>query len=159
MDYLWTPWRFHYVTAAGQADQKCIFCHAVSENRDRELLVVHRAQNCLLMLNRFPYNSGHVMLAPYRHIALLEEATAAELHELIELSARCQKALRETYAAQGFNVGMNLGRCAGAGVAGHIHLHLLPRWPGDTNFLTVIGEARVLPEDLDVTFQKLAEHF
>lgn len=159
MDFLWTPWRFQYVSAASSPSQECLFCHAWKENRDPELLVLHRTGLCLVILNRFPYTVGHLMVAPHRHIALLEDASTDELHDLIRLSARCQKALRKTYAPEGFNLGMNLGSCAGAGVAGHIHMHLLPRWAGDSNFMTVVGETRVLPEALDVTFQKLADHF
>lgn len=159
MDYLWTPWRFQYVSATGPTGQECIFCHARRERRDSELLVLHRADHCLVILNRFPYNTGHLMIAPYRHIALLEDASREELHEIIQLSAHCQQALRETYQPEGFNIGMNLGNCAGAGVAGHIHMHLLPRWVGDSSFMTVVGETRVLPETLDVTLQKLAKHF
>ena len=159
MDYLWTPWRFQYVTAASQPDQDCIFCYADSQNRDRELLVLHRARFCFVILNRFPYSAGHLMLVPYRHFALLEDASAEELNEIFQLAARCQKVLREIYSADGFNLGMNLGRTAGAGVVGHIHLHLLPRWEGDANFMTVIGETRVLPETIDETFRKLAVHF
>ncbi len=159
MDYLWTPWRFQYISAAGQPSQDCLFCHAIKEKRDRELLVVHRAKQCVVMLNRFPYNSGHVMIAPYSHVALLEEASPAELQEIIQLSAYCQKVLREIYKPEGFNAGINLGKCAGAGVAGHIHMHLLPRWTGDSNFMTVAGETRVLPEELDETYQKVAKFF
>ena len=159
MDYLWTPWRFQYITTAGQPSQDCLFCDATKEKRDRELLVVHRAENCLVMLNRFPYTSGHVMIAPYRHIALLEDASPAELQEIIQLSAQFQKALLEICHPEGFNMGMNLGKCAGAGVAGHIHMHLLPRWMGDSNFMTVVGETRVLAEELDVTYQKFTSFF
>jgi len=158
MDYLWTPWRFQYISAT-EKSQDCIFCQAVKENRDSETLVVHRAECCFVILNRFPYNSGHLMIAPYRHIPLLEEASAPELSEMMALSARCQKLLREIYQPEGFNAGMNLGRCAGAGVAGHIHMHLLPRWSGDANFMTVVGETRVLPEDLKTTYQKLTSRF
>jgi ATP adenylyltransferase len=159
MDYLWTPWRFQYVSAASSPEQDCIFCYAARERRDQELLVLHRAKYCLVILNRFPYSAGHLMVAPFRHIALLEEASAEELQEIMQLSAQCQKALRETYHPEGFNLGMNLGRCAGAGVVGHIHLHLLPRWSGDSNFMTVIGETRLLPEALDETFLKMARYF
>lgn len=159
MDYLWTPWRFQYVSAAGQPPVDCMFCVASVEKRDRELLVVHRGDSCLVILNRFPYNPGHVMIAPHRHFGLLEEASLLERNEMIHLSAKCQRALRESYRAEGFNMGMNLGKCAGAGVAGHIHMHLLPRWTGDSSFMTVTSETRVLPEELDVTFAKLEKFF
>ncbi|HEY3128415.1 MAG TPA: HIT domain-containing protein [Acidobacteriota bacterium] len=159
MDYLWTPWRFQYISTAGQPSQECLFCQATKEKDDQKLLVVHRANQCLVMLNRFPYNSGHLMIAPNRHIALLEEASPAELQEIMQLTAHCQKGLREIYEPEGFNTGMNLGKCAGAGVAGHIHMHLLPRWTGDSNFMTVTGETRVLPEALDVTYQKVRKFF
>lgn len=159
MDYLWTPWRFQYVSGADQPNQECIFCHASKERHDRELLVLHCTENCLIILNRFPYTSGHLMLAPHRHFGLLEDATVTELHELIQWSAYCQRVLREIYQPEGFNIGMNLGRCAGAGVAEHIHMHLLPRWTGDSSFMTVVGETRVLPEDVAVTYEKLKKLF
>ena len=157
MDYLWSPWRFQYVSTPSQPGQECIFCYAFSQNRDRELLVARRAQHCAVILNRFPYTPGHVMIAPYRHLAFLEDASPPELHDLVTLAALCQKALRLAYRPEGLNLGMNLGRCAGAGVADHFHLHVLPRWTGDSNFLTVVGETRTLPEELHTTYDKIRQ--
>ena len=159
MDYLWTPWRFQYVSSAAQGDLDCIFCHAFSSTRDAELLVLHRASTCAVILNRYPYTAGHLMIAPYRHVPLLEDASREELHEHSELTARSQAARRQAYHPEGFNLGMNLGRCAGAGVAGHFHMHVLPRWSGDANFMTVVGETRVLPEELSATYSKLKRFF
>ncbi|HEY2932030.1 MAG TPA: HIT domain-containing protein [Acidobacteriota bacterium] len=158
MDYLWTPWRFQYISATPKS-QDCLFCLAVKESRDSETLIVHRGEHCFIILNRFPYNNGHLMIAPYRHIPLLEDASPVERQEMMEFLARCQTLLREIYKPEGFNLGMNIGRCAGAGVAGHIHMHLLPRWGGDANFMSVVGETRVLPEDLKTTYQKISSRF
>jgi ATP adenylyltransferase len=159
MDHLWAPWRFQYVSGGLRGGPECIFCYAFGADRDPELLVLHRGRACAVILNRFPYTAGHLMIAPYRHIALLEEASGDELGELADLSARSQKAMRQAYQPEGFNLGMNLGSCAGAGVAGHFHMHVVARWTGDTNFMTVAGETRILPEDLSVTYQKLQQFF
>lgn len=159
MDYLWTPWRYQYVTKAGEVDE-CIFCAAVADNaHDRERLVVHRAARNLVMLNRFPYTSGHVMVVPYEHVATLEALPDETLVELIRLARLSEVHLRAVYHPDGLNVGFNIGRSAGAGIANHLHLHALPRWTGDTNFMTAVGETRVLPEDLQVTWERLRQVF
>lgn len=159
MDYLWTPWRYQYVTAAGEPDT-CIFCAAAADTaHDRERLVVYRAEHNLIMLNRFPYTSGHVMVVPYEHVATLEGLADATLVELIRLARAAEKQLRAVYRPDGLNLGFNLGRSAGAGIAAHIHLHALPRWTGDTSFMTSVAETRVLPEDLDTTWEKLRHAF
>lgn len=154
MDELWTPWRYAYIKDATK-DDRCIFCELPSRNDDRVALIVHRAKRNFIVLNRFPYTTGHVMVVPFAHAALLADCDAATLDEMMRLAQRTQVALAETYSPEGFNLGMNLGRCAGAGVVGHLHLHVLPRWAGDTNFMTVTAETRVQPEDLGVTFDKL----
>ena len=136
----------------------CVFCDALA-NGDEDSLIVFRAPLSFIILNKYPYNNGHLMVVPNRHIALLSEATAAELAELIALAARAEVAIREAYAPHGMNLGINLGKPAGAGILDHLHMHVVPRWNGDTNFMTVVGETRVLPEDLLVTAARLRPIF
>ena len=156
MDYLWSPWRYSYVsTASGQGP--CLFCRVASEDNDARNYVVLRAERSFILLNRYPYTTGHLMIAPYAHVAMLEEADAQTLEEIMRLAQRAEKALRAVYRPSGLNLGFNLGESAGAGVAGHIHMHALPRWVGDTSFITAIGETRVLPEALETTYEKLRE--
>src|SRR5215467_6468658 len=158
MDYLWTPWRYQYITeAAGGEPPECFFCEAVAQKKDSETLIVHRAVNAFVILNRFPYTSGHVMIVPYAHMAELKLCDAATLSEIMQLAQRVEAVFRTTYKPDGMNLGMNLGRAAGAGVAGHLHLHMLPRWVGDSSFITVTGETRVLPEDLKTTYERLSK--
>src|SRR5262245_32831039 len=144
-----------YVTGARAPAVGCIFCSAPSADDDRGQLVLHRATHGYLILNAYPYASGHLMAVLYRHVATLAEATPDELRELIGLAARATTLLTEEYRAEGFNVGVNLGRVAGAGIVGHLHLHVVPRWTGDANYFAVIAETRVLPEALDVTYDRL----
>jgi ATP adenylyltransferase len=158
MDYLWTPWRYHYITNSGDMAQ-CVFCAAARSGDDRAMLVVHRGERNFVILNRFPYTSGHVMIVPYDHAATLVELAPETLAELILLARDCERHLRTVYRPDGLNLGMNIGKSAGAGIAGHLHMHALPRWTGDTNFMTVTGETRVLPEDLDITWQRLRAAF
>lgn len=158
MDYLWTPWRYHYVSRAGSG-QACIFCEALKRNDDSETLIVHRARHNFVILNRYPYTTGHSMIAPYDHVGELEQAAPESLAEMIELCRRLQQALAAEYKPEGYNLGMNLGRIAGAGVADHLHMHVLPRWAGDSSFMTTVGETRVEPEDLPTTYRKLKPHF
>ncbi len=158
MDYLWTPWRYQYISSVGDPCE-CVFCAAARSERDEENLVVHRALHNFVILNRFPYTSGHVMVVPYQHVATLEALPEEALAELMLLGRDCEKVLRQVYRPEGLNLGMNLGRCAGAGIAGHLHLHALPRWTGDSNFMTVVGETRVVPEDLSVTWEKVRRAF
>jgi ATP adenylyltransferase len=154
MDYLWSPWRYRYVSLASQADG-CIFCDAAAQPDDEASYIVHRASCNFVILNRFPYTNGHLMIAPYEHVPTLEQAAEETLAEMMRLTRCAEKHLREIYHPQGLNVGMNLGQCAGAGVASHIHMHVVPRWTGDASFMTVTGETRVLPEDLATTYEKL----
>ena len=156
MDYLWTPWRFQYMTiAAADKLPDCIFCDAAKRTDDEVTLVVHRAVSSFVILNKFPYTSGHLMIVPYKHTAELSALDAATVTEMMQLAQRTETAFKSLYKPDGMNFGMNLGRAAGAGVAGHLHLHGLPRWFGDTSFLSVTGETRILPETLDTTFQRL----
>ena len=158
MDYLWTPWRYQYMAQFNSGKQpECIFCDALERNQDAETLIVHRARKCFVILNRFPYTSGHIMIVPYTHVAELHLCEPGALGEIMELSQRMEGIFRNLYNPDGMNLGMNLGRAAGAGVAGHLHLHMLPRWIGDSSFMTVTGETRVHPEDLKRTYDRLSE--
>ncbi|MCC7176696.1 MAG: HIT domain-containing protein [Bryobacterales bacterium] len=158
MDRLWSPWRYGYVSKAGPADA-CIFCQKAAQSLDRENFLVHRARFNFVILNLYPYTTGHLMIAPYAHQPTLEALPEETLHEMISLARRAEIHLRALYKPQGLNLGVNVGECAGAGVAGHIHMHVLPRWSADSNFMTTIGETRVLPESLDVTYGKLLARF
>jgi ATP adenylyltransferase len=159
MDYLWTPWRYQYMAqvSSGGKQPECIFCDAVARNNDAEAFIVHRGVKSFVILNRFPYTSGHVMIVPYAHVAELGLCDAQTLGEIMQLSQRVEAAFTKDYKPDGMNLGMNLGRAAGAGVLGHLHLHMLPRWIGDSNFMTVTGETRVHPEDLKTTYERLAK--
>jgi ATP adenylyltransferase len=156
MDYLWTPWRYQYMAQVAQGNQpECIFCDAVARNRDAETLIIHRGKKAFVILNRFPYTSGHVMLVPYAHVAELHLVEPTALQEIMALSQKLEPVFHKEYKPDGMNLGMNLGRAAGAGVTGHLHLHMLPRWIGDSNFMTVTGETRVHPEALRTTYERL----
>jgi ATP adenylyltransferase len=158
MDRLWSPWRYRYVSTA-EPSAACIFCAKSQESDDEKNLIVYRGKFNFILLNLFPYTSGHLMVAPYAHVATLEEASEEIVTELMLLTRLSQAKLREAYRAPAFNAGMNIGSAAGAGIAGHIHMHVLPRWPGDVNFMTSVGETRVLPEDLTETYRKLSAAF
>lgn len=153
---LWAPWRLQYIQNADVAEG-CIFCDKPSEKRDRENLILHRFETCFVILNLFPYVSGHLMVAPFRHLGELNEMTSEEKLEMIEATDACCRALQAVYRPQGFNLGANIGRSAGAGIVGHVHMHIVPRWAGDTNFMSVVGQTRVLPESLEDTYDKLIE--
>jgi ATP adenylyltransferase len=141
-------------------EQECIFCAALKNPADDvKNFVLYRGENCFLILNRYPYISGHLMIAPNEHLSELDAAPKQTTDEMMDLAKRCQSGLREVYKPDGFNLGMNLGRAAGAGVADHFHLHILPRWTGDTNFISTVSDTRVLPEDLETTFRKLSSKF
>lgn len=156
MDYLWTPWRYRYMQEARTGNTpECIFCDAAARKDDAETLVVYRGAKAFIILNRYPYTSGHVMIVPYAHVAELGACEPEALSEMMRLAQRMETAFRANYHPDGMNLGMNLGRAAGAGVAGHVHMHFLPRWFGDANFMTVTGETRVHPEELKTTYDKL----
>ena len=158
MDRLWTPWRLAYVTDASVAAPGCIFCTALDAPA-AESLVVHTAPRTFVVLNKFPYNNGHLMVVPRRHVGRLAELDGAELAEFITLCQLGERVLAREYAPHGFNMGLNLGKPAGAGIDGHLHMHVVPRWNGDTNFISVIGETRVLPEELPATATRLRAAF
>jgi ATP adenylyltransferase len=154
MDYLWTPWRYAYVTSAGKTSG-CIFCDLPKEGNDEKVHIVHRGQHCYVVLNLFPYTPGHVMIVPFAHLDELQKLPVEAAHELMELTTRMEGVLRQLYTPDGINIGMNIGKAAGAGVAGHIHMHALPRWVADGNFVSVIGETRILPETLETTYERI----
>ncbi|HUQ34285.1 MAG TPA: HIT domain-containing protein [Pyrinomonadaceae bacterium] len=158
MDHLWSPWRYKYINSGDkETEPACVFCALLSEatEADEGNYILHRARHNFVVLNLYPYISGHLLVIPYEHLSELDAASKETTDEMMDLAKRCQTALREAYSPQGFNLGMNLGRSAGAGVAEHFHLHIMPRWTGDTNFMTTIAETRVHPEDLAVTYSKL----
>jgi ATP adenylyltransferase len=160
MDFLWTPWRYQYIVQANAGNQPaCIFCDAAARRDDDVTLVVHRGPSCFVILNLYPYTSGHVMIVPYAHVAELSSCNAATLAELMQIAQRVEGILHNLYKPNGMNYGMNLGRAAGAGVTGHLHLHALPRWIGDANFMTVTSETRVHPEPLTTTYKRFREAF
>ena len=185
MDYLWTPWRFAYITSTGTmgrrgvpkaleawpGDKGCVFCNLIAavdyaiehgmSHEDAETAggLVYRGSNCFISLNAFPYTSGHVMVMPYAHLDRLAKVPPDAAHEMIDLAQKTERVLDAVYHPQGFNFGLNLGEAAGAGVAGHLHLHAMPRWVGDTSFITTVGETRVIPEDLETTWKRMRAGF
>ncbi|MCW5964560.1 MAG: HIT domain-containing protein [Bryobacterales bacterium] len=171
MDTLWSPWRYRYVTRQDRTPG-CVFCRIAAlpelgepsgqdqqAQPDQENLVLFRGRHNFVVLNRFPYCTGHLMVVPHAHLANLSDLPPDCLLELMQLAQRSESALRTVYRPGGLNIGLNLGECAGAGIAAHLHLHVLPRWPGDASFMTTIGETRVIPEELPDTWHKLRPHF
>ncbi len=156
MDHLWTPWRYAYITSADHVPC-CIFCEKPGQNNDAANHIVFRGEHNFIILNAFPYTNGHVMVVPYAHLDELQKLPADAAQEMMFLSQRMEGVLRELYSAEGINLGMNIGKCAGAGIAGHIHMHVLPRWTADANFVSVVGETRVLPETLETTYLRLKQ--
>ncbi len=164
MERLWSPWRLAYVTSTSTPSTDCIFCSVSNSQQSvgapsRDDLVLAHGRACFVILNLYPYNNGHLMVVPRRHIASLTLATADELSELMQFTRDAESALTEAYRPEGINVGINLGRAAGAGIADHLHVHLVPRWTGDTNFMSVVGHTRVLPELMDDTAKRLRPIF
>jgi ATP adenylyltransferase len=155
MDVIWSPWRYEYLASHGQRRSACVFCIGEDSSHDAERLVLLRAAHNFVILNLFPYTSGHLMIAPYEHLDTIAGARSEQLAELMELSRVSIAALKEIYRPEGFNLGMNLGESAGAGVRDHFHLHVVPRWTGDANFMSITGETRVLPEELTTTYDRL----
>ena len=185
MEHLWTPWRYTYVTTADGAprsgvaeklsawpgDLGCVFCNLIASvdyaiehgmsvaDAEAAAGIIYRAKQCFVCLNAYPYTSGHVMVMPYAHLDRLAALPVETAHELIDLAQVTERALQAAYKPHGFNFGLNVGKAGGAGVAGHLHLHAMPRWAGDTNFMTTVGETRVLPEDLPTTWRRLRAAF
>ena len=158
MDRLWSPWRYQYVTNTNQTAE-CIFCLLAQRHTDEADYILYRGKLNYIVLNTYPYTNGHLLIVPLNHMALLTDATKESSDELMELTKECQSMLAKEYHPHGFNLGMNLGRAAGAGVAEHFHMHIMPRWFGDINFTTTVGETRVLPETLENTYQRLKRYF
>jgi ATP adenylyltransferase len=154
---LWAPWRLEYIK--GPKPDECIFCSKPALGDDAKAHIVARGELCFVMLNTFPYNNGHVMVSPYEHVPSLEDLPDEALLELMTLTQRSLRALRDAYGPEGFNLGINQGKVAGAGVEGHIHLHVVPRWGADTNFMPVVGSTRVLPQSLEDSWRELSERF
>ncbi|MBK8464629.1 MAG: HIT domain-containing protein [Chloracidobacterium sp.] len=157
MDLLWSPWRYDYITRGeAQKDSGCVFCDIQnSPASDEEKFILKRAGFNFVILNVYPYATGHLLIVPYEHIADLDKADNQTTNEMMDLMKASQTSLSEVYKPEGFNLGMNLGKAAGAGVAEHFHMHVLPRWPGDVNFMTVIGQTRTMPESIQTTYEKL----
>ncbi|HID11997.1 MAG TPA: HIT domain-containing protein [Candidatus Latescibacteria bacterium] len=158
MRQLWAPWRMKYILEVDRPDG-CILCDKPKEDRDEENLILYRGETCFVIMNKFPYNNGHLMVAPYRHTADLAELSPKEREELMALAGMGVTVLQQVLSAHGFNIGMNLGRVAGAGIDQHLHLHIVPRWSGDTNFMPVLGEVKVISEALEETYRKLKAGF
>ena len=155
MDFIWSPWRYDYMASGGRKPSGCVFCVSPDGKDDAERLIVYRGSRNFIILNLFPYTSGHVMIAPYDHHDTIADAKPDQLTEMMQLSQRVIAALQKLYRPEGFNLGMNLGTAAGAGIRDHFHLHVVPRWAGDANFMTITGETRVLPEELSTTYQRI----
>jgi ATP adenylyltransferase len=157
MENLWAPWRMTFIAPKTPHSQECIFCTQPAEHRDEENHIFYRGERCYMMLNRYPYNNGHLMIAPFQHVGTIEKLSAETLAELMAHAQLALKALRFAMKPDGFNMGINEGKVAGAGFADHMHLHIVPRWNGDTNFMPVIAEIKVMPEHLDLVYQQLKE--
>ena len=157
MKQIWAPWRIEYIQM--QKPEGCILCDKPKQKDDVANYILYRGDKNFVMMNSYPYNPGHLMVAPYRHVAHLEELTDEERHEHFDMVSRSVKLLKEIFIPAGFNIGMNLGRVAGAGIDDHVHTHIVPRWQGDTNFMPVIADVRVMPEALPETYNKLKGKF
>ncbi len=157
MQTLWAPWRMEYI--AGSKSSDCILCEKPKEGKDKENVILFRGKAAFIIMNIYPYNSGHLMIAPYRHVDTLIHLTKEEVTELMTLAQKSERVLKEALKAEGFNLGINLGKAAGAGIEGHIHLHMVPRWNGDTNFMPILGETKVIPEHLNSTYTRLLSHY
>jgi len=157
MEQIWAPWRIKYIQM--EKVEGCILCEKPRQNSDAQNYILHRGKKNFVMLNSYPYNPGHLMIAPYRHVTSLEELTSEERHEHFEIVSRSIKILRQAFNPGGFNIGINIGKVGGAGIDEHVHTHIVPRWQGDTNFMPVVSDVRVIPEALAETYDKLKGKF
>jgi ATP adenylyltransferase len=156
MKRMWTPWRIEYILSdKSEKHSGCLFCNKANEKRDRENLILYRGERCYIILNLYPYNNGHLMVVPYAHCASVTDLDAATLGDMMLLVRRCVATLKKSMTPDGFNIGINIGHAAGAGVAHHVHMHVVPRWVGDSNFIPVLSETRLIPEDLNQTYERL----
>ncbi len=159
MEKLWAPWRMEYIQNVDKKDGGCIFCDLPKEDRDRENLILYRGSTCFVIMNRFPYNNGHLMAVPFKHTADSQDLDDTEALELWQCINTCKRVLKEKIHPDGFNIGMNLGRTAGAGIDQHVHMHIVPRWNGDTNFMPVIGQTKVISQALLASYDQLQPGF
>ncbi|HEX6542816.1 MAG TPA: HIT domain-containing protein [Ktedonobacterales bacterium] len=159
MEHLWAPWRMAYINADDEKEQGCIFCVKPQQDRDEENLVLYRGERCFVLMNLFPYNNGHLMIAPYAHVPDIEHLDAETLTEMMLTAQKSLAALRAAMRPNGFNMGINQGTVAGAGIADHVHLHVVPRWNGDTNFMPVLADTKVMPDFLQNTYRQLKPYF
>jgi len=158
LDIIYTPWRYEYVSNVDKRPS-CIFCDRVKENEDKKNFILHRGEKCFVILNLYPYTTGHLMIAPYEHLPSIEDLDAHTLAEMMELCKKSMKAIRAAFQPEGFNIGINISRVAGAGIVDHVHMHVVPRWAGDSNFMAVVASTRVLPCDLDQVYNALSKSF
>lgn len=157
MQPIWAPWRLEYILS--KKGPGCIFCEKPKENRDRENLILHRSRHSVVFMNLYPYNNGHLMVVPYRHVFSITDLTDDELLDLMKTVRRSVNCLKETFAPEGYNIGVNIGKVAGAGIEEHVHFHIIPRWIGDTHFMAVLGEVRIIPEHIMSTYDRLFPAF
>jgi ATP adenylyltransferase len=157
MENLWAPWRMAFIEPKTPSPSGCIFCMQPIEHEDEKYHILHRGEHCFMMLNLYPYNNGHLMIAPYGHVGALDQLSAETLADMMAQAQLAMQAMRQAMRPDGFNMGMNQGKVAGAGFADHIHFHIVPRWNGDTNFMPVIADIKVMPEHLDIVYQKLLQ--
>lgn len=162
MENLWAPWRLAYIKSADRINEDgCVFCDLPSDKKenDRKNLIVYRSKESFVILNKYPYNGGHLLVVPYKHTNSLDDLSSSEMLELMQMLQESLKALQAAFGPHGYNIGMNLGRPAGAGIEGHLHFHVVPRWNGDTNFMPVVGHTKVISSGCDETWKKLRPHF
>jgi ATP adenylyltransferase len=157
MEHIWAPWRIEYILT--EKPEGCILCDKPKEDKDVENYILYRGDKNFVIMNSYPYNPGHLLVSPYRHVSRLEEMTDEERNEHFEMVSRCIRVLREAYNPGGFNIGANMGKVAGAGIDDHYHSHIVPRWQGDTNYITVVADVRVVPQALSETYRELKERF
>ena len=158
MNHMWSPWRMKYIENH-EKEEGCVFCNAQAKADGAENLIAFRGERAFVILNLYPYTSGHLMVVPFGHVATLEDLDPATRAEMMELSSQCMVVLQKAYRPQGFNMGANIGSAAGAGVPGHVHIHIVPRWGGDTNFMSTLGDTRILPEAIEDTYRRVREGF
>lgn len=157
VDRIFAPWRSEYILSSDKKEEGCIFCDFPKENKDEENLIIHRGKLCFVIMNRYPYNAGHLMVIPYRHLHDFTKLTREEVAELMQTAQKAVEVLTKVMSPHGFNLGMNIGKVAGAGIDRHLHLHIVPRWNGDTNFMPVVGDTRVVSEALESAYRRLKE--
>ena len=157
MEHLWAPWRMAYIDSGDKKDEGCIFCVKAAEDNDAENLILYRGERCFVLMNLYPYNNGHLMIAPYVHVASIEELDAPTLTDIMTTAQQCLAALRDAIHPHGYNMGINQGTTAGAGIADHVHFHVVPRWNGDTNFMPVLADVKVMPDYLQNTYRQLKD--